>query len=89
MNADKRPIVCGRSFSFTETPLTQSGVTPLLTMDVWEHAYYLDYQERRASYVGGVVDHLLNWEFAERNFAQARSRGDGQVKDSGVALAGA
>ena len=34
-------------------------------IDVWEHAYYLDYQERRAAYVGGVVDNLLNWEFAE------------------------
>jgi superoxide dismutase len=41
---------------------------PLLAIDVWEHAYYLDYQERRAAYVAGVVDNLLNWEFAGRNF---------------------
>ena len=46
------------------------GQQPLLVLDVWEHAYYLDYQSRRAEYVAGVVDHLLNWEFAERNFAQ-------------------
>lgn len=45
------------------------GQQPLLVLDVWEHAYYLDHQSRRADYVGGVVDHLLNWEFAERNFA--------------------
>ena len=37
-------------------------------IDVWEHAYYLDYQERRASYVAGVIDNLLDWEFAEANF---------------------
>ena len=38
---------------------------PLLVIDVWEHAYYLDHQERRAAYVAGVVDNLLNWELAE------------------------
>ena len=46
------------------------GQQPLLVLDVWEHAYYLDYQSRRVEYVVAVVDHLLNWEFAERNFAQ-------------------
>jgi Fe-Mn family superoxide dismutase len=52
-----------------DTPIAH-GQQPLLALDVWEHAYYLDYQSRRAEYVAGVVDHLLNWEFAERNFAQ-------------------
>jgi Fe-Mn family superoxide dismutase len=52
-----------------DTPLYVQGVKPLLTIDVWEHAYYLDYQNRRADYVNAVIDKLLNWEFAERNLA--------------------
>lgn len=49
-----------------ELPLTQ-GLKPLLTIDVWEHAYYLDYQNKRAAYVDAVIDKLLNWEFAAKN----------------------
>jgi superoxide dismutase, Fe-Mn family len=49
-----------------ETPLTM-GVTPLLTIDVWEHAYYLDYQNRRADYVNAVLDKLIHWGFAADN----------------------
>ena len=55
-----------------ETPLTQAGVTPLLTVDVWEHAYYLDWQNRRADYVAALLDKLANWKFAAENFARAR-----------------
>jgi Fe-Mn family superoxide dismutase len=40
---------------------------PLLTIDVWEHAYYLDFQNRRPDYVKGVLDKLINWEFAAEN----------------------
>jgi Fe-Mn family superoxide dismutase len=47
-------------------PLT-TGMKPLLTIDVWEHAYYLDYQNRRADYVNNVLDKLINWEFALQN----------------------
>ena len=47
-------------------PLTM-GVKPLLAIDVWEHAYYLDYQNRRADYVNAVLDKLINWEFALQN----------------------
>ncbi len=43
------------------------GEVPLLTVDLWEHAYYLDYQNRRADYVTACLDHLLNWNFAEKN----------------------
>ena len=49
-----------------ETPVTQ-GLKPLLTIDVWEHAYYLDYQNRRVDHVNAVIDKLLNWEFAAQN----------------------
>jgi superoxide dismutase, Fe-Mn family len=49
-----------------ENPLTSSA-RPLITIDVWEHAYYLDYQNRRADYIKGYLEKLLNWDFAERN----------------------
>jgi superoxide dismutase, Fe-Mn family len=49
-----------------ETPLTM-GVKPMLTIDVWEHAYYLDYQNKRPDYVTTVLDKLINWEFAANN----------------------
>ncbi|KAF0233350.1 MAG: Superoxide [Desulfovibrionaceae bacterium] len=44
-----------------------NGQKPLLTVDVWEHAYYLDYQNRRADYLKDVLEKLVNWEFVAKN----------------------
>jgi len=63
MNGGKLQI---QKTSNADTPLTQ-GLTPLLTIDVWEHAYYLDYQNKRVDHVNAVIDKLLNWEFALQN----------------------
>lgn len=53
-----------------ENPLSQ-GQVPLLTMDVWEHAYYLDYQNKRPDYIGTFLDKLVNWDFVAQNLAAA------------------
>ena len=50
------------------TPLT-TGDTPLLTIDVWEHAYYIDYRNARAKFVEVFLASLVNWDFAAKNFA--------------------
>jgi Fe-Mn family superoxide dismutase len=52
-----------------DTPITR-GLRPLLTIDIWEHAYYLDYQNKRADHVNAVIDKLTNWDFAAENLAE-------------------
>jgi Fe-Mn family superoxide dismutase len=56
-------------------PLTEQGVTPLLVCDLWEHAYYLDYKNDRAAFLAGFWDHLVDWDFAARQFAAAQGEG--------------
>jgi superoxide dismutase, Fe-Mn family len=48
------------------TPITD-GLQPILTCDVWEHAYYIDYRNKRPDYVDTYIHHMINWKFAEQN----------------------
>jgi len=60
--------------SNAQTPLTTAQV-PLLTIDVWEHAYYLDFQHRRLDYIAAFLAHLIDWDFANENLARQLERG--------------
>jgi Fe-Mn family superoxide dismutase len=64
--ADKKGKLLVVKTEDADNPMTK-GLKPLLTIDVWEHAYYLDYQNKRADYVKALIEKLLNWEFAAKN----------------------
>lgn len=55
--------------SNADTPIAH-GIIPLLCIDVWEHAYYLDYKNARADYADNVINHLINWDFANKNLEE-------------------
>lgn len=65
----------GDTLKVTKTPNAENplahGQSALLTMDVWEHAYYLDYQNSRPNFMQNYVDHLINWDFVAQNLANA------------------
>jgi superoxide dismutase, Fe-Mn family len=63
LDQDKLKIT---SLHDADTPLVH-GMKPLLTIDVWEHAYYVDYRNARPDYVGALLDKAINWEFVAQN----------------------
>jgi Fe-Mn family superoxide dismutase len=67
LDGDKLAVV---KTSNADNPILKAQ-KPLLTIDVWEHAYYLDYQNRRPDYVNAVLEKLLNWQFAASNLAKS------------------
>lgn len=52
-----------------ETPITKN-MLPLMTCDVWEHAYYIDFRNKRPDYLDTFLEHLVSWDFAEKNFVK-------------------
>lgn len=60
-----------------DTPVAYEGMKPLLTLDVWEHAYYIDYRNERPKFAESVLGNIINWEFVGRNLdGQGVSRAD-------------
>jgi Fe-Mn family superoxide dismutase len=62
-----------------DTAITLDGVTPLIVCDVWEHAYYIDYRNERPRFLKAFAENLLNWRFAESQYAAAKSGAGGWV----------
>jgi superoxide dismutase, Fe-Mn family len=64
LNRDKLEMT---SLHDADTPIVHDGMVPLLTLDLWEHAYYIDYRNERPRYAEAVLGRIINWEFVGRN----------------------
>ena len=65
-----------------DTPLVHDGMVPLFTLDVWEHAYYIDYRNERPRFVTGVLSNIVNWDFVAQNLdgnGAARANQEGET----------
>jgi Fe-Mn family superoxide dismutase len=65
-----------------DTPVAHEGMQPLLTVDVWEHAYYIDYRNERPRFLKTVLENIINWDFVAQNLdgngaARADQQGTG------------
>lgn len=69
-----------------ETPVADNDEVPLLTVDLWEHAYYLDHRNARAAYIDVFFDHLVDWDFAAANLASIASLEPGRDVPAGKYL---
>jgi Fe-Mn family superoxide dismutase len=67
-----------------ETPVAHEGMKPLLTLDLWEHAYYVDYRHARPDYAETVLDNLVNWSFVAENLDGNGARRADQAQDAEV-----
>jgi Fe-Mn family superoxide dismutase len=69
-----------------DTPLVHDGMVPLFTLDVWEHAYYIDYRNARPNYAESVLGKIVNWDFVEQNLdGKGASRADQETSSETVA----
>jgi Fe-Mn family superoxide dismutase len=74
LNRDKLEVT---SLHDADTPLVYDGMVPLLTLDLWEHAYYIDYRNERPRYAEAVLSKIINWDFVGRNLdGEGASRAD-------------
>ena len=69
-----------------DTPLVHEGMKPLFTLDVWEHAYYIDYRNERPRFAQTVLSNIVNWDFVEQNLdGNGASRADQETSSQSVA----